>query len=463
MRASNAARSRLRFASGSSKGRLRGRKKKKEFSGNIPAPLAEGRPLHSRCQQADWSIFNACVILLLYSAAHPCTFASKERIMALEGMQIGNYRLVRLIGSGGMGEVYFAEDTRIARRVAVKVVRNEAEPYPNAQATKDAMRLFEREMKAITTLDHPNILPLFDFGEQTINRTAFTYMVMPFRSEGSLVDWLHQQNSADTLPPQEVVHIINQAAGALQHAHNHNLMHLDVKPSNFLIRLREDHPRFPDVLLADFGIAKFNTATATASQSIRGTPAYMAPEQWAGHPVPATDQYALAVMAYELLTGRPPFQGPLMQVMYQHIHNQPHPPSSLNPRLTPEVDSILLHALAKKPEDRFASVSAFVRAFQQAIQGIGTAAPTWQSTGTPTIAHMMDIRATLAISKAEALAGTSRIVTLPDGQRISVSVPTGAYDGQVIRLERQGGPYGDAGSAGTLTLIMRHDLHLLCQ
>jgi len=216
-------------------------------------------------------------------------------------------------------------------------------------------------------------------------------------------------------------------------------------------------------MLADFGAAKFITATTSASQSIRGTPTYMAPEQWAGHPVPASDQYALAIMAYELLTGRPPFQGPLMQVMYQHIHNQPHPPSSLNPRLTPEVDSILLHALAKKPEDRFASVSAFVRAFQQAIQGIGTAAPTWQSTGTPTIAHMMDIRATLAISKAEALAGTSRIVTLPDGQRISVSVPTGAYDGQVIRLERQGGPYGDAGSAGTLTLIMRHDLHLLCQ
>ncbi len=289
--------------------------------------------------------------------------------MALEGMQIGNYRLVRLIGSGGMGEVYFAEDTRIARRVAVKVVRNEAEPYPNAQATKDAMRLFEREMKAITTLDHPNILPLFDFGEQTINRTAFTYMVMPFRSEGSLVDWLHQQNSPDTLPPQEVVHIINQAAGALQHAHNHNLMHLDVKPSNFLIRLREDHPRFPDVLLADFGIAKFNTATATASQSIRGTPAYMAPEQWAGNPVAATDQYALAIMTYQLLNGRSPFQGNLQQAMYQHFQVRPQPPSTFNPRLSPTVDSVILRALEKRPEDRFPSVQAFAAAFEQACQG----------------------------------------------------------------------------------------------
>src|SRR5437870_3469610 len=93
----------------------------------------------------------------------------KEETMALEGTQLGHYRLLRLIGSGGMGEVYFAEDTRIARRVAVKVVRNEADPYPNSEATKDAVRLFEREMRAITTLDHPNILPLIDFGEEKVN------------------------------------------------------------------------------------------------------------------------------------------------------------------------------------------------------------------------------------------------------------------------------------------------------
>jgi len=217
--------------------------------------------------------------------------------MALEGVQLGHYRLVRLIGSGGMGEVYFAEDSRIARKVAIKVVRNEADPYPNAAATKEATRLFEREMKAIATLDHPNILPLIDFGEETVNKATLTYMVMPFRSEGSLVDWLQKQGNGEILSPHDVNYIVRQAADALQHAHNRNLMHLDVKPSNFLIRRRDDHPGLPDVLLADFGIAKFNSATATASQSIRGTPAYMAPEQWAGSPVAATDQYALAVMA----------------------------------------------------------------------------------------------------------------------------------------------------------------------
>src|SRR5436305_532389 len=112
------------------------------------------------------------------------------RTMTLEGRQIGHYRLRRFIGSGAMGEVYLAEDTRIARQVAVKIMKNEANLYPHAQATNDALRLFQREMQAIAALDHPNILPLFDFGEQTINKATYSYMVMPFRPEGSLVDWL---------------------------------------------------------------------------------------------------------------------------------------------------------------------------------------------------------------------------------------------------------------------------------
>ncbi len=287
-------------------------------------------------------------------------------IMALEGIQIGHYRLQRLIGSGGMGEVYLAEDTRIPRHVAVKVVRNEASPFPNVQARKDAARLFEREMKAIAALDHPNILPLFDFGEETLDTVTHTYMVMPFRSEGSLIDWLHRQGSADTLRSQEVVHLVSQAADALQHAHNRHLMHLDVKPSNFLIRYREDHPHLPDVLLTDFGIARFNAATVTTSQTIRGTPAYMAPEQWAGVPVAATDQYALGIMTYQLLTGTPPFQGNMQQVMYQHLQKQPQSPSVFNRDIPAAMDTAILHALAKNPEDRFPSIQAFAQALNQA-------------------------------------------------------------------------------------------------
>lgn len=287
--------------------------------------------------------------------------------MPLEGLQLGRYQLSRLLGSGGMGEVYLATDTRINRQVAIKVIRDEATAYPDAKATQESARLFQREMKAVSVLDHPNILPLYDFGEESANRTTLTYMVMPFRQEGSLADWLQQRGSSDVLSPQDVTYFINQAADALQHAHDHHLIHQDIKPSNFLIRSRAGNPNRPDLLLADFGIAKFTTATATASQSIRGTPAYMAPEQWDGQPVPATDQYALAVMAYQLLTGRPPFIGGPGQVMRQHFTAQPQAPSGLNPRIPSTLDAVILKALAKQPEDRFPSIAEFSTAFQQAL------------------------------------------------------------------------------------------------
>lgn len=288
--------------------------------------------------------------------------------MSFEGIQIGHYRLIRLVGSGSMGEVYLAQDMRIARNVAIKVVRSEAVPYPESYEMKDAHRLFEREMKAITTLDHPNILPLYDFGEEKTIHGILVYMVMPFRAEGSLVDWLRSRKDTGTLSSQEVIYFIQQASNALQHAHNHNLMHLDVKPSNFLIRQRDDSPNRPDLLLADFGIAKFNTATVMASQSIRGTPAFMAPEQWAGTPVPTTDQYALAIMTYQLLIGRPPFVGNLQRVMYQHLQETPSAASLFNSHIPKMVDLVLLRALEKRPEARFPSIANFAQAFEQAWQ-----------------------------------------------------------------------------------------------
>jgi serine/threonine protein kinase/ABC-type amino acid transport substrate-binding protein len=380
--------------------------------------------------------------------------------MPLEGTQLGNYQLLRPIGSGGMGEVYLAEDTRIHRQVAIKVIREEAAPYPDANAIKEVARLFQREMKAISQLDHPHILPLFDFGEETVNRTKLTYMVMPFRQEGSLADWLQKRSSAQLLSAQEVAYFVSQAADALQHAHDHQLIHQDVKPSNFLIRSRSGHPSHPDLLLADFGIAKFTTATATASQSIRGTPAYMAPEQWDGQPVAATDQYALAVMAYQLLTGRPPFLGGPAQVMRQHFQAQPQPPSTLNPRIPFALDAVILRALEKQPEARFASIAEFARAFQQAVQdappaAVSSARPSSLIKESPRPSTRgSDIRATLAISQAEALTGTSRTLTLPGGRRVTVPVPGGAHDGQVVRLEGQGEASPDGGESGALVLTI---------
>jgi len=273
---------------------------------------------------------------------------------------------------------------------------------------------------------------------------------MPFRQEGSLADWLQQRGSAELLSPQVVAHFIDQAADALQHAHDSQLIHQDVKPSNFLIRSRTGNPSRPDLLLSDFGIVKFTTATATASQSIRGTPAYMAPEQWDGQPVPATDQYALAIMAYQLLTGRLPFQGSPGQVMRQHFMAQPQPPGTLNLRIFPALDAVILRALEKQPEDRFLSIAAFAQAFQEALQGTethSTAKPQSPSRGA-------DIRATLAISRTEAQTGTSRTLTLPGGRKVSVFVPAGTQDGQVIHLEGQGEPSSSGGPAGTLVLTI---------
>ncbi|HZO71090.1 MAG TPA: protein kinase [Ktedonobacteraceae bacterium] len=296
--------------------------------------------------------------------------------MRLEGLQIGRYRLLHLLGSGNMGEVYQAEDARIERKIAIKVVRGEATPYANTGANQAIDQLFLREVRAVARLDHPNILPLLDYGEEHLGETTFTYIVMPFREEGSLASWLGQRGNTQLLPLDDISFFLRQAADALQHAHDHGIIHRDVKPSNFLLRRRKDNPSHPDLQLADFGIAKFHSATSDASATIRGTPTYMAPEQWRGYPVFATDQYALAIMIYQLLVGTPPFRGTLEQMMYQHFNNPPPAPSSKQPLIPPEVDSVILKALAKDPTQRFPSVVAFAEAFSKALpKGVQQSAP----------------------------------------------------------------------------------------
>jgi serine/threonine protein kinase len=394
-------------------------------------------------------------------------FASEDArsVMALEGMYIGRYHFIRLLGSGGMGEVYLAEDPRIKQQVAIKVIRAESGPYPDDNATKEASRLFEREAIAVAGLDHPHILPLFDYGEAVLQGTSLTYLVMPFRPEGSLVDWLHQRGSAALLSEREVAQIISQTAGALQHAHDRQIIHQDVKPSNLLIREQKETPNTPDILLADFGIAKSTTGTSSLSQVIRGTPTYMAPEQWEAQPVFATDQYALAVMAYELLTGRPPFQGGSVQMMYQHFNVQPEPASKINTSLLADIDVVLLQALAKKPRERFDSIAAFAQALHQATHATDVSTPIKPPHGSevtrvPSFKMPVgppkndEIRATLTVSQSEAKTGISRKITLPGGRQVIVTVPAGAQDGQVIRLEGLIELSTAGGPAGTLIITL---------
>ena len=378
--------------------------------------------------------------------------------MSLEGQQLGRYRLIQLIGSGGMGEVYLAQDPGINRQVAIKVVRVEAADYARrstdtipgmrsvtgagTMGLQDAARMFQREAKAIAMLDHPGILPLYDYGEQSVNGAMLTYLVMPYREEGSLANWL-QKGGFKLLTVQIVEQMLQQAAAALQYAHDHQVVHQDVKPSNFLIRTSREHPKRPDLLLTDFGIAKLSMLTTRASQSIRGTPTYMAPEQWEGRPVPATDQYALAVMVYELLSGRPPFRGTPMQMMYAHVNTQPKAPSTLNPRLSTVIDSVILRGLAKKPEERFPSIIAFAFAFRQTLRSVdssialGISNPdmfTFDKSPITLGNSGFNASATLVISEDEARNGANRNLTLPGGRQIRVRIPAGVKDRQVIRV-----------------------------
>ena len=347
---------------------------------------------------------------------------------------LGHYRLLQRIGIGGMGEVYLGEDIRIARHVAIKIVRTEPQPYPDSEATQEASRLFRREMKAIAMLDHRNILSLIDFGEETIEGVPVTYMIMPYRREGSLNDWLQRYKAHELLSLNDVDYLLSQAADALQHAHEHHIIHQDVKPSNFLIRENTSDLGHPDLLLTDFGVAKVTNATATASQHVRGTPTFMPPEQWESQAVPATDQYALAVLAYLLLTGRTPFVGRMEQVMRQHMMTPLPPPSIYNAQITPAIDAVILRALAKRPEERFPSILGFARAFHQATLYSG------------------DLHTTLTISMTEALAGVEGTITLPGKRRIAITVPQNAQDGQELRVEGQSEPYYEGGPQGPLFL-----------
>jgi serine/threonine protein kinase len=284
--------------------------------------------------------------------------------MQLLGLQIGPYKLQQLLGRGGMGEVYLAEDLKLTRQVALKVIQIDVLLGTNPAEIQKALQLFQREAQAIAQLHHPYILSLYGYGEQIVQKITLPYMVMPFCKEGSLNTWLRQRSP---LTLETAIDLLLQAADALQYAHDQQIIHRDVKPANFLLRTRRNR-QLPDLLLADFGIAALMSGTTNLSLVERGTPAYMAPEQWNALPTYATDQYALGVMAYQLLTGRTPFLGDQYQLMYQHLNVEPQPPSTHNPAIPQDIDLVILKALAKKPQDRFPSILAFAQAFQQAIQ-----------------------------------------------------------------------------------------------
>jgi serine/threonine protein kinase len=289
-------------------------------------------------------------------------------MLNLEGRELGGCKLIRKIGEGGMGEVYLAEQIRVGnRQVAIKVVRP-ADLTASGGVRGDVERRFKREAALLGQFSHPNILPIYDSGVED----GYLYIVMPYAQEGSLSDAIRGRFGRRLELPLELpaaADLIGQVAAALQYTHDHDVVHRDVKPGNILIRIEPDgHWR---MLLADFGVAR-GPETTTQQTLVTGTFAYMAPEQFSGKFSPASDQYALGVVAYQLLAGRPPFEGEIGELTRAHLYEQPPSLRALNPAVPPAVEAVILRALAKDPAQRYPSVRQFADAFRAAASGAET-------------------------------------------------------------------------------------------
>ncbi len=277
---------------------------------------------------------------------------------ALIGQTLGQYRLEALIGRGGMASVYRARQESMDRDVAVKVMA--AELAHNAEF----VARFEREARVIARLQHPHILPVIDFGRHGDH----VYLVMQLIDGGMLSDRLRQTS----LSLAQVARFLTQIASALHYAHQRGIVHRDLKPNNVLLDALDN------VYLTDFGIAKMLAGTTTTAQSltatgsVMGTPAYMAPEQWRSEPVDArTDIYALGVILFEMLLGTLPFQADTpFSMMYKHFDTPPPPLCAVNPDLPPALEAVVLRAMAKNPADRYPSAQQMADDFARAVAGL---------------------------------------------------------------------------------------------
>ncbi|MAS32367.1 MAG: hypothetical protein CL610_00075 [Anaerolineaceae bacterium] len=281
-------------------------------------------------------------------------------IRALSGQQWGQYELRELIGMGGMGAVYRAHQPSLNRDVALKLL-----PPAIASETSYAER-FRREAQTAAKLEHAHIVPVYDYG----NQGGIYYVVMRMLSGGSLAQRIEHAEQTDGQLPSlgETAEVLKQLARALDYAHRRGVIHRDIKASNVMF----DDQGSP--FLVDFGIAKLvgSNTNLTGTGVTMGTPSYMAPEQWRGESVTAaTDQYALGVMTYIMVTGRMPFEGQTpYALMHKHLSESPTPPQIWRSELPESVKDVLYSAMAKAPRDRFPSMQAFADAFTEAVKDI---------------------------------------------------------------------------------------------
>lgn len=269
------------------------------------------------------------------------------------GDTLGGYQIIEEIGAGGMATVYKAYDPRTDRHVAIKVLPDH---YSGNVSFRER---FQREARAIARLEHVHILPIFGYGEE--ERRA--YLVMRYMPTGTLVDVLQE----GPMPLEEASRLLTQMASALDTAHEQGVIHRDVKPSNILL------DKQGNIYLSDFGIAKLmEDSQHLTGSGIIGTPPYMSPEQCAGSKslTGASDQYALAVIVYRMVTGMLPYDGETpVAVIMKHINSPLPDPRDYRPDLSEEAAQVIQRALAKNPEERFTTCSEFAGAFARVLSG----------------------------------------------------------------------------------------------
>ena len=279
---------------------------------------------------------------------------------------IRDYRIVTELGSGGMGTVYFAEHTLIGRRAAIKVL------HRDVSSNEEIVSRFFTEAKAVNAIRHPNIVDITDFGQVDLDADGDVYFIIMEMLEGETLG--ARLEATKTFDERTAVRVLGQVASAVGAVNERGIVHRDIKPENIFLTNHPDYPDFVKVL--DFGVVKLMGASSgggeagapgiykTQPGSAIGTPAYMSPEQCladAGldH---RSDIYSLAVVAYEMLTGRLPFGGDALEVMMGHARGALTAPKDLNPALSDAMNEVVVRALAKKAADRFATMRDFKQA-----------------------------------------------------------------------------------------------------
>ncbi|MQA86249.1 MAG: Stk1 family PASTA domain-containing Ser/Thr kinase [Streptosporangiales bacterium] len=272
----------------------------------------------------------------------------------------GRYELDGVVGRGGMAEVYRARDVRLDRQVAVKTLRADLARDPVFQTR------FRREAQSAASLNHPAVIAVYDTGEDTVAGTPVPYIVMEYVEGQTLRDLLHDDRR---LLPERALEMVDGILRALDYSHRGGIVHRDIKPANVMLT------RTGEVKVMDFGIARALTdasATMTQTAQVIGTAQYLSPEQARGERVDSrSDIYSTGCVLYELLTGQPPFTGDSpVAIAYQHVREDPVPPSQLDPEMPSYADAIVLKAMAKDPDERYQSATEMRTDITRALSGI---------------------------------------------------------------------------------------------